>query len=83
MNERKVVNPHQDSKSSNDIYIDRSSNTRNRLLMKELYSNICDYTRSKGIPLVTARQLNKHAADIATLPEGESKILRYFCKLKT
>lgn len=39
----------------------RASNTGNYLLVRELYSNTCNFTKSKGTLLTTAHQLNRAA----------------------
>jgi hypothetical protein len=42
----------------------KSTSVGNHLLVKELYSNLCNYTKSKGTLLGSAHQLNRGAADI-------------------
>lgn len=54
----------------------KSSNAGNHLLVKELYSNMCNYTKSKGTLLVTAHQLNRQAADIAA--SGLTNVVKRF-----
>lgn len=48
----------------------------NHLQVKELYSNCCNYTKNKGITLVTAHQLNREAAKIVSI--GTSNVVKRF-----
>jgi len=43
-----------------------STNTQNHLLIKDLFSKMCNYNKSKGISLITAHQLNREAARIVS-----------------
>lgn len=44
----------------------KSSGIGNHLLVRELYSNICNYTKSKGIAMFTAHQFNRGADELAS-----------------
>jgi len=42
------------------------SNIQNHLLIKSLFNKMCNYTKSKGISLITAHQLNRDAGKIVS-----------------
>lgn len=55
-----------------------NSNTAsgNHLLLKDLYSKTCNYTKSKGITLFTAHQLTRRAQEIAS--SGITNVVRRY-----
>lgn len=44
-----------------------NSNVGNHLLIKELYSRICNYLKTKGITVISAHQLNRDALKLGNL----------------
>jgi hypothetical protein len=54
----------------------KASSAGNHLLVKELYSNMCNYTKSKGTLLATAHQLNRKADEIAC--SGLTNVVKRF-----
>ena len=48
----------------------------NHLLLKDLYSKVCNYTRSKGITLFTAHQLTRKAQELAS--SGVTNVVKRF-----
>ena len=53
-----------------------ASGAGNHLAVKELYSKICNFTKTKGITLATAHQLNRRAAELAN--SGKTNAVKYF-----
>jgi len=55
---------------------ERSSSVGTHLLVKELFSNACNYTKSKGISLITAHPLNRKATELVNT--GIKNIVKRF-----
>ena len=45
----------------------REDNSSNHLLLRDLYTNVCNYCKSKNCTLVTAHQLNRKAAEVVRM----------------
>jgi hypothetical protein len=53
-----------------------ASSVGNHLLIKELYSKLCNYFKTKGITLVSAHQLNRDALKIGNIG-GKREVVKY------
>lgn len=68
-----VIDYMNNMKKGND---DRNSNAGNHLLVKELYSAVCNYMKNKAITLITAHQLNRDALKLKS--QGYTDIVKRF-----